>query len=582
MRLGVRGKLFIAVVGLFIIAGLSAGVLLAVLLSRSTEAGLAEELLRQARMAKLLVEQENSDDTRRLQQLIEKMGAATGSRITIVEVGGRVLADSSVSHDQLASLENHAGRPEVRAALSAGQGVSRRYSTTTDKDRLYLALPFGPLPQGVVRTSLPIPRIEEAISELRGAIFVAGILGLIIAIVTGGLVSYFAARPVAALVEHARRLASLGNTRERLYVSSGDELGGLASSLNQLSDQLERHLSTLASERDRFEAVLEGMGEAVVAVDEDLRVVLVNRSAIQLLGLTDDPVGRTLIELVRLPALFELARSSAKSGSDTGELELPGTSRRLLARARRQKSGGQVIVLLDVTELRRLETIRRDFVANVSHELRTPVSVIRANTETLLGGALDDPSAARRFLESSLSHAERITRLIADLLDISQIESGKYEIDLRALPAASAIRRVTASLEPKAKERSISLACDISEGLQFLADSRAFDQVLLNLLDNAIKYSHEGGRVVTRVRPVDKGLLRLEVEDNGPGVAPAHRDRLFERFYRVDTGRSRAMGGTGLGLAIVKHLVTVMDGKVGMEPAENGGCIFWVELRQVG
>ncbi|MCU0665351.1 MAG: ATP-binding protein [Myxococcota bacterium] len=582
MRLGVRGKLFAAVVCLFIIAGLSAGALLTRLLGKATASRLEAELFGHAKVATLLVEREGTADAEKLHGLVKSLGAATNSRITIVDSSGVVLADSTVAYAQLKGLDNHAHRPEVRAAMKAGQGIAYRYSTTTQSNRLYVALPFGAPPHGIVRSSLTIPKVKEAIYELRASVIEAGLLALLLAIITAAVVSHLAARPLSALVEHARRLALLGKTGERLHISSADELGGLASSLNQLSDQIERHFATLASERDRFEAVLEGMSEAVVAIDEDLRVVLVNQAAVQLLGLSAEPMGKTLLEVIRVPALFELARASAQHGDNTAELELPGTSSRFLARARRQRSGGQVIVLLDVTYLRRLETIRRDFVANVSHELRTPISVIRANTETLLSGAMDDPLAARRFLESSLSHSERITRLIADLLDISRIESGNYEIELQSLPAALAIRRAIAAIEPKAAQRSISLTVEVPEDLELLADPRAFEQVVVNLLDNAIKYNHEGGRVVARVRLFENALVRLEIEDDGPGVPPAHRDRLFERFYRVDTGRSRAMGGTGLGLAIVKHLSTAMGGRVGMEPALSGGCLFWVELRRAG
>jgi two-component system phosphate regulon sensor histidine kinase PhoR len=237
------------------------------------------------------------------------------------------------------------------------------------------------------------------------------------------------------------------------------------------------------------------------------------------------------------------------------------------------------LVLHDVTEMRRLEAVRRDFVANVSHELRTPVSVIRANAETLLDGALEDEKRARTFLDALVRNADRLSRILADLLDLSRLEAGRYALDLEPIALSPAVEKVVELVETRAKEKSIAVAIDVAPELAAHADARAFEQVLLNLIDNAVKYTPASGHILVSARRVEE-LIRVEVTDDGPGIEPRHRARLFERFYRVDPGRSRDVGGTGLGLAIVKHLVESMGGRVGMEPAAGAphGSTFWVTL----
>ncbi|MBC7792748.1 MAG: hypothetical protein H7Z43_03490, partial [Clostridia bacterium] len=311
----------------------------------------------------------------------------------------------------------------------------------------------------------------------------------------------------------------------------------------------------------------------------DERITLVNTAALGLLRLASPPIGRTLVEIVRAPALIELA-SGARAATTSGtEFELRGPKpRRLMARATPLKNtGGLVIVLHDVTDLRRLETIRSDFVANVSHELRTPVSVIRANVETLLDGAMDDAEQARRFLEALSRSAERLSQLVADLLDISRIEAGAYQLEMSAVPVLPAMQRAVESITLAAQHKNLTVLADGDPHITALADARALDQVLMNLVDNAVKYTQQGGTIRVRAKTIEEGV-RIEVCDDGPGIEPRHRARVFERFYRVDEGRSRAMGGTGLGLAIVKHLMEAMRGQVGVDGGSPRGSIFWVEL----
>jgi two-component system phosphate regulon sensor histidine kinase PhoR len=374
-----------------------------------------------------------------------------------------------------------------------------------------------------------------------------------------------------------------GDKERRLPVVGTDEFGGLAGSFNRVSEELEQTVRELARERDLFETVIHSMDEAVVAVDKKRRIHTVNRSATELLGISPAVRGQLLLEAVRIPALSELLDHALRGESRTVDirLESEGSVRQLMVRATPQgESGGAVLVMHDATEIRRLETVRRDFVANVSHELRTPVSIIQANTETLLLGAIDEPAQARRFLDAIRRNAERLGQLISDLLDISRIEAGKYAIEMRPLSLSSVARSVSKSVSESCRRRGVKLEILVDPNLRVRADAGALEQVLVNLVENAVKYGPESG--IVELAAVEQGAaVRIEVRDEGPGIAPTHRRRVFERFYRVDPGRSRNMGGTGLGLAIVKNLTDAMGGDVGVDPREPQGSCFWVRLSKV-
>ena len=355
-------------------------------------------------------------------------------------------------------------------------------------------------------------------------------------------------------------------------------MAGLAGSVHRMAGELDSALRSLSAERDRFEAVLETMAPAVFALDAERRITSANRSARALIDLREGWEGRALLERVRVPALHELLDRVAAGGEpETTEFELPGSHRNVQGRASRLADGGIVVVADDVTDIRRLERVRRDFVANVSHELRTPIAVIRANAETLLDGALESPDAARRFVEALYRHADRLTRLISDLLDISRIEAGKRVLALESLELHELAADVVLALEEDALAKQITLSDHVDEAVWVRADAKALEQVLVNLVDNAVKYTPVGGHVEVAA-VCDRGQIRIEVRDDGPGIEPQHAARVFERFYRVDSGRSREAGGTGLGLSIVKHLVEAMGGSAGVEPRSPRGSIFWIAL----
>ena len=580
MSLGVRGRLFVVSVALILVGGLTSGAYLENQLRRLLMARIETELHRHALTARELFRSHSDWSTpTTIDPLADRLGQAASARVTVIAQDGTVLGDSALTIEQVRQLDNHGTRPEVAAALVNGRGVARRFSATLRTDMLYVAVPLA---RGdalaVVRAATPLDEIEPVVNQLRVLLGVAGLLGLAIAVFMSGLASHFLSRTLRSLVQHASAMAA-GARQQRIAVATTDEIGGLAGSLNRMAEDLEQAVTTLATERDRFAAVLEGLADAILALDAEQRIILVNRAALTLLDLTEPPLGRTLLETIRLPLLPDLVAQAQDGTPSTTEFDLPtATTRRVLASfTPQQLTGGSVIVLHDVTELRRLETIRRDFVTNVSHELRTPVSVIRANAETLLLSAPDKAPDTREFLEALLRQADRLARIVADLLELAQIEADQYPLHLEPVLIAPAVQRALEVVDQERKAKGLSLELAVAPDLSAQADADALDQIILNLLDNAVKYMLAGGHLSIRGRAQPRHV-RIEVADDGPGLAPHHRDRIFERFYRVDTGRSREQGGTGLGLAIVKHLALAMHGEVGVEAATPRGSIFWVTL----
>ncbi|MEZ4368777.1 MAG: ATP-binding protein [Kofleriaceae bacterium] len=412
-----------------------------------------------------------------------------------------------------------------------------------------------------------------------GAVLAAGGHGTWpLATVAGGAVAGICFAGVA--VARRRAAAELGGRAQAVILGEP----ALAVAVDDASEAWIGHLAAeadrmrqdLARERALAALVLDSLGQGVIALDDELRIVQVNAAARGLLGLASSPIGEALIDVVRAPAL--LALIEADPSDDTAEIQMsPG--HRVLARVTTPaRGGGRVVTLEDVTAMRRLETVRRDFVANVSHELRTPVSVIRANAETLMGGAKDDPAMRGRLIDGLHRNAERLARILADLLDLSRLDAGQYRVELAELPLADAVTSAVGVVEARARERETALSTTVGADVRVVADGKALDQILINLIDNAIKYTPPGGHVQISAAPAAGARVRIEVVDDGPGIAPNHIDRVFERFYRVDAGRAREAGGTGLGLAISKHLVESMGGEIGVTPNQPHGTRFWFEL----
>lgn len=564
--MGNRSKLTLVTLGLVAVVDLLVGVYLERELRASLVADMWAELERHARSAEEMLVLSGATEPGLADEVADRAGLSTSARVSIVDRSGRVVGDSEFAVSELASLGSHADRPEIEAAFAGRVGQSMRLSSSVGEAMLYVAVARGGGAEPwAVRAALPLGRMQATVGRMRRAIALAGVISLVIAALLASLVSKLVSTTLRSIVTTAQAVAG---PRSR----TGEE--GVRQSLSQMAAELEKALSLLAAERNRFEAVLQTMDQAVISLDERQRVRTVNPAARKLLNLRHDVEGQTLLEAVRIPALKELVEAAEIGSSTSREFEIPGVGRQVEARATMQGNGGLVVVIIDVTEIRRLERIRRDFVANVSHELRTPISVIRANTETLLSGGLDEPERARQFVEAVLRHAERLGRLVSDLLDISRIEAGRFPLKPTHLNVADTVDHILDSVEVEATAKDVDLEVDIDEDLTISADRKALEQILINLVSNAVKYTGEHGHVTVTAQPGDEHL-RFEVIDDGAGIDPVHRERIFERFYRVDPGRSRDMGGTGLGLSIVKHLVDAMGGQVGIDSRSPHGSIFW-------
>jgi two-component system, OmpR family, phosphate regulon sensor histidine kinase PhoR len=513
----------------------------------------------------------------RLDQLADDLGAAAHMRITFIAEDGQVFGDSAAEVAQVSALENHHDRPEVIDARTHGVGIARRTSATVGVDMLYIARRATLSgTTGVVRCAMPLLDLQRAVDGLRMAMLAAGALSLLFVSVVSWWASMWLARPLRALVHATRR-------NHATMTDDEDEVGTLSYRLQDLTTALQRSVDGLTQERDRLEQLLAAMAEAVVAFDDQQRVMLMNPAARALWGdmltigapltIPADAHGTDLASLV-------LDASRGHPGAVEMIVAAPdGTRERQVAvRATTPVGGiGVVLIAVDVSDMRRLETLRRDFVANVSHELRTPCSVILANTETLLAGAIHDPVRATRFLAAINRHADRLNHLITDLLDLSRIEAGQQSFSRGPVVVGTIVAEALRALESRVLEKGLQVTLHIGDDAIVRGDDKALEQVFINLLDNAFRYTPAGGHIWVTTKMAETDVV-IEVKDDGPGVAEQHLPRLFERFYRADRGRSRESGGTGLGLAIVKHLIEEMDGSIAVTQAQPNGLCFCARL----
>ena len=426
-------------------------------------------------------------------------------------------------------------------------------------------------------TQLLVLRIApaERSATVRAAPLLAGV-GMFLAVVfVGWAVTAVMRRSLHDLNNATRDIVRDTNRRlAPVDAPHDDEIRQLTEWVNYLAADAARSHAGLARERVLLAAVAEGLTQGVIAVDAEHKIELLNDAARKMLHVSSSPVGEPLIEFVRVPEVFDLIDND-EAGS--AEVELSGGTRALIRLARKWGGEGRVLLLEDVTTVRRLENVRRDFVANVSHELRTPVAVIRANAETLRAGAKDDPVMAPKLIDGLHRNAERLARILADLLDLSRLDAGQYRLEVVSVPLRALTEQSLSAVEPQVAQRNVEIEIEIAENLAVKADPKALDQILINLIDNAVKYTRNAGHVWVEAKP-EVDHVRIEIRDDGPGIAAKHRERVFERFYRADPSRSREAGGTGLGLSIVKHLVESMDGDVGVEPNLPQGSIFWLRL----
>lgn len=549
-----------------------------------------QDLLGDARIVREALELVPLADTvEAADRFADKMGQATQNRVTIIRVDGDVIGDSDIDVANISGTENHLDRPEVQGALDtqgSGIGIAKRHSDTLDLNLVYAAVRVQSSDafDGFVRISTPLHHVTNNQRRIRSSILGAGALGLLLSLLLAVITARIVSRDYRTLSEDIQRLSTEYLEQADLNHSFLRHPHQIAGSIQQLGQELESTMRKLGKHKDRLGSILEGMSEGVIALNATGKITLINPVCCEMLNLPgyeevrDHPIDQwvtdaNLLDSVQLLLHGEHSFLQVEITLDDAPVRVLSTS------ITPKQDGGCILVLTDVTDVRRLERIRRDFVANVSHELRTPVSVMTACSEALADGAIDDPVAARDFIGSIQRNANRLGNLISDLLALSRIEAGEQPLLVHTVRIHPIIAHCLDSVRAKAHTRHQDITCTIDTTFEVRADANALEQILINFLDNAIKYTPEQGHIELTASSED-GWVEIQVKDNGPGIPEKHRSRLFERFYRVDKGRSKDMGGTGLGLSIVQHLANAMGGGVGMRPNQPHGSCFWIRLER--
>ncbi len=522
-----------------------------------------------------------------IQALCKELGTRSSTRLTVILPDGKVVGDSEEPPQQ---MDNHADRPEVRDALDADKnlGISLRPSKTLQQDLRYVAIPARDHGQtlGVVRASIALSAIDGALGEIRGHILVACLLTAVLLALASLVIDRRVVKPLEQLSHDAQWLAR-GDLAHRLATANSEEIGGLAETLNQMAADLEDKLETVVRQRNERDAILSSMVEGVLAIDGDERLLRMNDAAARLLGVDAGRVeGRSLPEIVRSIDLHKLVTAVISTQQPAeGEVVLRDRGPRFLQvhgtvlRDAPEGRSGALLVIHDVTDRKRLESIRRDFVANVSHELKTPVTSIQGYVETLLDGAMNDAEQREKFLKIVAKHTERLHAILEDLLTLARVEQEgeKPSSVLARGPLQGVLEAAVADCGAKAEEKSMQVHLTCAAELAAGMNASLLEQAVVNLIENAIAYSPPGQTVEVSGLAGEQEI-EIRVRDHGCGISREHLPRIFERFYRVDKSRSRESGGTGLGLAIVKHIVQLHGGRTAVESVPGEGSTFSIFL----
>jgi two-component system phosphate regulon sensor histidine kinase PhoR len=579
LRLNIQYKITIIFVLLFAVVLLGTYLYLDKVLIENTYQRIKTNLLKETVLTTIIFQKEIKAGAygNELDLIANEVGESLGLRVTLIGLDGTVIGDSDLDAEEIAGVENHLYRPEVQEALLTGTGESMRFSTTVQKNMLYIAKKMN---KGVVRLSIPLSEIEFISSRLKRTLSISIFMAFLFAMIASFLTSVLISNPLKSMSELAKKIAA-GNFSEKVLINSNDEIGDLAKSFNDMSEQIRSRIDEIITGKSRFEAVLLNMFDGVMVVDSKGIILLMNPSLMSALMVSDNPAGKKPVEVLRNVDVQEMTDSVLKlsEGVESREITLLLDGEKTFfvhgtPVLRAGSTEGAVLVFHDITELRRLENIRKDFVANVSHELRTPVANIQGYAETLLEGALDEKKHAEEFIRIIHSGADRLAKLIEDLLSLSGIESGKVIAKPKPCSIHPIIKKVVSGLERQAKEKGINIEVSIPDDVpQIMADEMRISQVLLNLIDNAIKYSDKDSNVNIAVFN-EAECVKVSVNDNGIGIPEKDLPRIFERFYRVDKARSRELGGTGLGLSIVKHIIQEHGGDVSVESTIGKGSRF--------
>jgi len=582
--MGIRSRIFLIV---FLLLSASIAIAYVVAerdLSRTFKLQIVNELEKQAN---LLVASVGSiskfNNVSEADKSANYLGAASNSRVTFITNTGQVVGDSELDLNQLDLTDNHSNRVEVIDAIRGGTGWSSRYSNTLKQDLLYFAIRDNQEPNpNIIRIAVPLNYVENATDTLGLSVILLFVVVFIVSIIASGVAANFLYSNIQDLANIATNIAEgdykKGNLKS-LPTQRVDEFGSVARSISQISEDLKNQIKMIAKQRDQFGLVLDDLGEGIIVTDIEGQVVFTNEQSSIILN--SDNLSRQNITSLEIPALnYLFKRVKNKKRADIEfEIELEDkTTRWVLGSMNQSKTTGELILVVhDITQLRQLNSMRRDFISNLSHELRTPVSVIRANSETLLDGALDNKQDARTFAKAILHNSERLSSMVSNLIDLSRIEYGDLKLNISSVDLDEFIKAFLVSMKSVTKKKDIEINYKSNHKGLIKADIQALERIMNNLIDNAFKYSEKGSFIEISTI-TEKNHIKVMVADSGIGVADIDKDHIFDRFYRTASARASENKGSGLGLAIVKNLTNSLNGEVGVTSKEPNGSIFWFTL----
>ena len=582
--MGIRYRLFLIV---FLSLGVSTSIAYFIAerdITNTFEEQIVYQLEKQAR---LLVENIDEIDSIKTageaDSLADRLGNASESRVTLILNNGKVIGDSDVPLNLIPSLDNHISRTEVADALSKGTGWSSRYSSTTGEQLLYFAiLDKNEVNPNIVRIAVPYTYLDKVIGSLDLSILLISIAAFIVALLASTLASNYTYRNLSELENAILSLANAPTKRKALKAlptERVDEFGNVARSISQISEKLKDQIKLIAKQRNQFGSVLDDLGEGIVVFNQSAKATYNNEQALTILNI--DNAENLDIDKISIPAIENLYKTASKKKKADKEFEIgskTGNTKWVLGSINQSKSTNEfILVVHDITQLRKLDAMRRDFISNVSHELRTPVSVIMANSETLLNGALDNKKDAEMFSNAILHNAQRLSEMVSDLIDLSRIEYGELNLNFEKINLNQIISKSIDSLRALSSKKNIQFVFNKGDEFFVKADQLALERELVNFIDNAIKYSPKNSNIV--IKSIDRiDHIEINIIDSGDGIDDNDKELIFGRFFRTAQARASDATGSGLGLAIVKNLVGSLKGDVGLKNADTGGSNFWFTL----
>jgi len=582
-----KRKLFVSYLLIVFIPFLAAELYISSVLESRLLQQTENHIFKEASLLKTIIERDykNSTPSYEINSLIRKMGRALGERITFINNRGTVLGDSEIAPEELKNIEDHSSRPEFIQAFRTSHGLAIRYSTTLKINMMYVAVKIAPQDKflGVIRVAVPLIDVKKFIKQTEYGLFAAFLVCMALILILNIAASARLSKPVEEITRTAQEI-SRGNLQARVYTRTRDEFETLGRSINLMASEIQKRVSEISEEKETLQAILRGMSDGVMVIDGDGKIALINRVLHDLFHGDVSATGKTPVEIIR-NADFQDGVTQVLDTGKPFKMELPLTTAdterifdiTIVRLTHQDKTAGAVAVFHDITDLKRIEKVRRDFVANVSHELRTPLTSIKGYAETLCHGEIEDLSRAKSFAQIILKHANRLSSLVNDLLSLSQLESQRTRLIKKEINVVQVLDTSISLVKPSAEAKQLTIKVDAPEKVLLMADKDQIGEGLVNLLDNAVKYTPKGGSVTVSVTDAADEVL-VTVKDTGIGIPKEDQGRIFERFYRVDKNRSRHMEGTGLGLSIVKHIILAHGGRIWVESKLGKGSAFTFSL----